>query len=334
MKRIYIVLAFITAIVLTNCGDKELPYDLDGVVHGALIDVSKVTGSPQYVDYYDPTAVLEIHMQMPEKGKGNFDYVQLLFVYNRGQVTQETHIIEDNIKTLPQTFNVDFADILALLEKTDVVAGETYDFTANVVLKDGTTIYGWTPVTGFNNSAFAGWVVDGRPYSSAARYNVQASFQYDQWDSGVNNFQYTEIVDGVAYGPYATTVTQITEMPDPMPSGVSEEDLRGVSVTDLWVAGSTTKIWVNINNFSLIIPNQMIWDGDFSGYGTVWFEDCLPTAAINTLDNIMEFNVTPTLPDAGLWWGVTATYVIEISDKKEIVSVRASTTNSFPIISK
>ncbi len=260
MKRLCILFSLVAALSLFNsCGDPELPYDLDSIKRGALIDISKITGSQQYVDYYNPEGSLNIRLQTVPHAEGDFDYLQLMLVYNRGQANASTHIIEDNIKTLPVDFTIDFSEILDVLGKTDVQPGETYDFTVNVVLKGGFVIYGWSPATGFNNTQFAGFRVDGRPYSSAARYAVQASFQYDEWDSNVNNFEVTEVFYDGGEAIYDVVVEHLAEddLPtgDDLPAGVNPENLRGLQILDLWATGSSTKIWVNIENFSLVIPN-------------------------------------------------------------------------------
>lgn len=319
MKRLCILFSLFAAISLFNsCGDAELPYDLDSIRRGALIDVSKVTGSQQYVDFYDPSGTLNIRLQTVPHAEGEFDYIQLMLVFNRGQANASTHIIEDNIKTLPVDFSIDFSEILSLLGKTDVQPGETYDFTVNVVLKDGFVIYGWTKYTGFNNTQFAGYRVNGRPYSSAARYAVQASFQYDEWDSNVNNFEVHEVFYDGSDATYDVVVEHLEadDLPtgSDLPSGVNPENLRGVLIRDLWSTGTSTKVWVNTDNFSLVIPNQNVFPSWHPTYGSIWFEDVLPTANINTLTNVMEFNAVPTLPESGLFWGGAATFTIRIKD--------------------
>lgn len=320
MKRLCILFSLVVALsFLNSCGDPELPYDLDSIKHGALIDVSKVAGSQQYIDYYNPAGNLNIRIQTVSHAEGDFDYLQLMLVYNRGQANAITHIIEDNIKTIPADFTIDFTEILDLLGKTDVQPGETFDFTINVVLKSGFVIYGWSTATGFNNTQFAGFRVDGRSYSSAARYSVQASFQYDVWDSNVNNFEVTEVFSDGAEAIYDVVVEHLAadDLPtgDDLPAGVNPDNLRGLLIHDLWVTGSTTKVWVNIDNFSLVVPNQNIYPNWDATYGSVWFEDILPTANINTLTNVLEFNAEPTLPESGLWWGGQATFTIKIKDE-------------------
>lgn len=320
MKRLCILFSLVTALSFFNsCGDPELPYDIDSIRHGALIDVSKIAGSQQYVDYYNPSGNLNVRLQTVPHAEGDFDYLQLILVYNRGQANAETHIIEDNIKTIPVDFTIDFTEILSILGKTDVQPGETFDFTANVILKDGFIIYGWSSATGFNNTQFAGFRVDGRPYSSAARYSVQASFQYDVWDSNVNNFEALEVFYDGAEATYDVTIEHLAadDLPtgDDLPAGVNPENLRGLLIHDLWSTGSATKVWVNIENFSLVVPNQNIYPNWNATYGSIWFEDALPTASINTLTNVMEFTAEPTLPESGLWWGGAATFTIKIKDE-------------------
>jgi hypothetical protein len=203
MKRNSILLVVMAVLSFFYGCDKEMPYDLDSITKGALIDVSKIEGTPLLIrEDATEAPVLGIKLQMPPQGAGSFDYLQLVIVYNRGMANQASYIVVDNIQTLPAEIMVDFGDVLDLVGNDWVSGGESYDFTVNVVLNDGFVIHGWTPVTGFNNTPFVGWLVEGRPYSSAARYAVQCSY-----DPEVVSGSYRAVSSGWAVdGPVTITV--------------------------------------------------------------------------------------------------------------------------------
>lgn len=312
MKRISILIGLVAVLSIFNSCDKDMPYDLDEISRGALIDVSKIEGTDLYIDALAvETPSLGMRLQMVPEGEGSFDYLQLVVVYNR----DVSYIVGDNITALPTEITVDMDQVLDLIGNDWVAPGESYDFTVNVVLDNGMVIKGWSKETGFNNTPFSGWRFEGRPYSSAARYAVQCSFQYEEWDSDVNDFLVDEMSN---FGPatYPVTLEHLDELPDEIPDGVDAENLRGLVIYDLWSGGSATRVWVNIADFSMVIPDQNVlpdWDPDV---GSIWFEDALPTAGVSTCDNIMEFNVTPTLPESGLWWGTDVTFTIYIDEEK------------------
>jgi hypothetical protein len=78
----------------------------------------------------------------------------------------------DDITEFPADIDVNIADIYSKLGLTAPALGEILYLTTNVVLNDGSIIPGWSEVAGFNNKAFAGWLVDGRAYSGSVRCRI------------------------------------------------------------------------------------------------------------------------------------------------------------------
>jgi hypothetical protein len=280
MKRISILLGMMVALSFFYSCDKEMPYDLDSITRGALIDVSKVEGTDLFIDAFATEApVLGIKLQMPPQGAGSFDHLQLVVIYNRGRANQASYIVADNIRTLPAEVMVDFNDVLALVGNDWVEPGESYDFTVNVVLNDGFVIKGWTPLTGFNNTQFVGWLFEGRAYSSAARYAVQCSYN-----------------PAVASGSYRA-VSATWAVNGPVTITVDPEDQFTVYVAGLILLDGVPedrgplRMTVNPADFS-VTAHRTVLATNFFGYDNVAYQG---SGSLNTCTGVYEMNFTITV---------------------------------------
>lgn len=180
MKKI--CLAFITlSLLLVGC-KKELPYPIEDVTRGVVIDVTRVAGTDGTLSDGLTTGNYKINLVIPPQ-QGDYSFMQqaqLLAVLEEpitnadGSTTTKytTAVVKDNITEFPQEVTIDVADVYAKLGKSTPSVGEVVYFTVNTVLNNGTTVPGWSELFGFNNNAFSAWQVSGRAYSSNVRYAV------------------------------------------------------------------------------------------------------------------------------------------------------------------
>lgn len=178
MKKIYLAFIALSLLFITSSCNEELPYPIDQVKRGVLIDIVRADGSDGVLSNGLTTGNYKVNLLIPEN-QGDYSFMknaQLLAVIQKVDGTWASAVAVDNITEFPKEIQVDIADIYSKLGLTVPALGETFYLTTNVVLNDGTTIPGWTKITGFNNKAFSGWYIDGRPYSYNVRYPVACPF--------------------------------------------------------------------------------------------------------------------------------------------------------------
>ena len=170
IKIFTILMVGVMSLTIVSC-KKDLPYPIDEVKRGALIDIYPLEGSDANISL---SAVnLGFKLQMVKEGAGEYSKIQWTCLYYNPSTEAEKYIIcQDNITTLPQNVNVDLAALQTALGITLAADDELY-FTTNVVLKDNSVVYGYNVHTGaFNNANFTGYAVDGRTYSRYCAYKV------------------------------------------------------------------------------------------------------------------------------------------------------------------
>ncbi|NDW10099.1 hypothetical protein D0T56_10600 [Dysgonomonas sp. 520] len=160
----------------TGC-DRDLPYPIDDVKKGVVVDIYRVADTDGVIEDGDVNGTYKVKISIPwQQGDySHLDYVQLVGVFTDLDKKVTTKIVKDNIK--PSDFeneiSLDMGEMYQLFGTTGLPqSGELVQITTNAVLKDGYVVYGWTPETGFNNNAQAGWEVGDRKYSVRVRYPV------------------------------------------------------------------------------------------------------------------------------------------------------------------
>lgn len=183
MKHIKSFLAIALVALFASSCNNDLPYPLDDVKHGVVIDVVRSPKTDGILSAGVTTGNYKLTLSIPkQQGDYSFmDHAQLVCVFKTatGEVTSK--VVQDNIKSFPVEITLDIADIYKQFGLTTPSLKESLSFTTNIVLKDGFVIYGWNKYTGYNNSAFAGWVVDGRAYSSKVSYPVVCPLVIDDF---------------------------------------------------------------------------------------------------------------------------------------------------------
>ncbi len=206
MKYISIITTVILLSVLTISCDRDLPYPLDKVKKSVVVDVYRVSGTDGVLYAGITDGDYQVRLSIPPQ-QGDYsmlDYVQLMAVYSFGGQTK-TVVVEDNIKELPVTINLNIKDIYQSLGLNTPQIGETLNFVANVFLKDGTAVYGWSTYGGYNNTAFTGWQIDDRTFSYTVRYAVACQLILDEFAGDM-------VLDDDFYGiEYDVEVLKISE---------------------------------------------------------------------------------------------------------------------------
>ena len=262
MKKIFFAFISLSLLFVVNSCDKDLPYPIDEVTRGVLIDVSRVPGTDGVLSDGLTTGNYKVKLIIPED-QGDYSFMekaQLLAVLQGGGTTT-SRVVVDNITQFPQEITINVADVYSKFGQRAPALGQILYFTANVVKKDGSVIPGWTEYTGFNNVMFAGWQVDGRAYSSNVRYAVACPLNLDDFVGEC----FVTLDDWWGDEPYPVEITRIsnTELSiDGMFDGYAERPLvikvdptdHSVSIArQILAPNSGVNWWGNpgYNNFNL-----------------------------------------------------------------------------------
>lgn len=224
----YIQLFIATALwaLLTVSCDRDLPYPIDEVKKGVVIDIVRAPDSDGVLSAGVTDGDYKVSVSIP-KQQGDYsmlDYAQLLCVFTDVDGKTTSKVIVDNIKEFPKDISIDIASVYQQFGKEAPTPGEIVYFTTNAVLKDGYTVYGWTEYSDFNNKLFTGWEVDGRAYSYNVRYPVACQLVleefvgpvalndfYDEYRAEIVKTSDTELeIHGVAEGEDPDGILKLT----------------------------------------------------------------------------------------------------------------------------
>ncbi|WP_300702861.1 hypothetical protein [Bacteroides sp.] len=188
MRYIQLFMATVLMALLTVSCDQDLPYPLDDVKDGVVIDIARVAGTDGVLAVGITEGNYKVKLTIP-KQQGDYsalDYAQLLCVFTDVSGKTTSKVVVDNIKDFPKDIDLDIANVYQQFGLTKPALGETLYFTTNAVLKDGYIVAGWNAISGFNNKAFTGWEVDGRAYSYNVRYSVACQLILDEFERTVS----------------------------------------------------------------------------------------------------------------------------------------------------
>lgn len=242
MKNIYLAFITLSLLFITTSCDKDLPYPIDEVKRGVVIDVVRVAGTDGILSDGLTTGNYKINLSIPEQ-QGDYSFMkeaQLLAVMEGVDGKFKSQVVMDNITEFPKEVTIDVADVYSKFGLTSPTLGETVYFTTNTVLKDDFVIPGWDQVIGFNNKAFAGWRVDGRAYSYNVRYSVACELVLDDF-VGPNT-----VTDGLFGGSYSVNIVKVSD---------TELSVEGMFYDE---ADAALKIIVDPTDHSIKISKQML----------------------------------------------------------------------------
>jgi hypothetical protein len=278
MKKIYLyTLATIALCAFGSC-NKDLPYPIDEVKKGVLVDIVRVAGTDGVLAAGQTGGNYKIKLTIPQyQGDYSFlDRVQLLAVLERNNATS-SRVVVDNITTFPQEITIDVADVYSKFGLTAPTLGEVLYLTTNAVLNTGEVIPGWTEYAGFNNRAFTGWKVDGRNYSFNVRYPVACPLD-------INNFIGTMMIDDEWWeDTYAVTVTKISD------NELSVSGLfQGYVDHDLIITIDFSSHTVSVAK-QVLVDDTGIWGWPYTGFALAG------SGTINACDNSISFTAAATV---------------------------------------
>lgn len=289
MKQFGIITIVAVFALFAGCSKQKLPYDLDGVEKGVLINIHKPVGSGAAMST-DKSDVFEVILDIPWQ-QGDYSMLKeasLTAVYTHSGKKTAADVIE-GITEFPCTLKVKISDVCDKLDVTVLSVGDRIEFTPSYVLKSGTEVKGWTELIGFNNTYFSGWKMeDGSNFSYRISYTAFAPFAKE-------NFIGTGILDDGYDTP--VTITEISELPDAawIPVGTDPEKLVGLELAgDIWFGGDVMKVWINTLDYTLIIPDQVIapnWTYPGGAMGTYDGKISDGEGEIDTLNKTITFYI-------------------------------------------
>lgn len=286
MKNIYFAFIALSLLLGTVGCDKDLPYPIDEVSRGVVIDISRVAGTDGILSDGLTTGNYKIKLTIPEN-QGDYSYLkhaQLLAVMEGVDGELKSQVVMDNITEFPKEIVIDVADVYSKFGLTTPSLGETVYLTTNTVLKDGAVIPGWDKVIGFNNKAFAGWRVDGRAYSYNVRYSVACELVLDDFVG--TNTVYLDEWDGGGYTVEITKISDTELSVEGMFNGVAAPMIIKVDPTD-----HSIKI-----DKQILYANPTAWWGNPSPYSNFALEG---GGTINACETSFSFTADGTVDQGG-----------------------------------
>lgn len=293
MKVKHFIPILCIAALISSC-DRELPYDLDGVQKSVVINIGKVIGSSTTLQLDPDSGDYRIALTIPEQ-QGDYSMLeeaQLVAVYTYDIKKPKIFAtVVEGIKTFPAVITIDMNDVMAKLNIDSLSIGDRIEFAVSHTLKNGTQVDAYMMNVDstyfYNNTYFSGWkMADGSSFKNKISYTAFAPFHKEYFQGDVVG------IDD-AGDPYPFTVTQIAELPPAewIPVGVTAEDLVGLKLEgDFWFGGDVMKIWINTQDFTLIVPDQVICpDFTYGAYGTYNGEITDGEGEVDTKNNLLTF---------------------------------------------
>jgi len=286
MKKIFLAFTILSLLFSTQSCDKDLPYPIDEVTRGVVIDIVRVAGTDGVLSDGLTTGNYKVKLTIPEQ-QGDYSFMshaQLLAVLQATNGTYTSKVVVDNITEFPKEIQINVADVYSKLGLNAPSLGEILYFTVNVVLKNGSVIPGWTKEIGFNNKAFSGWLIDDRAYSYNVRYAVACPLVLDDF---VGTCTVT-LDEWWGETPYEVTVTK-TSATELTISGMC----NGACSNNLVIKVDPTDHSISIAK-QVLEPNSGDWWGN-SAYNNF---SLAGSGTINSCETSISFGATASV-DAG-----------------------------------
>ncbi|MFN3554967.1 MAG: hypothetical protein ACK4VN_03280 [Bacteroidales bacterium] len=317
MNKIFSKILILTfaGIFLASCdNDPDLPYPIDQVKHGVLMDVSRLEGTDTFIDAIDPNAEpdLGVEVNVVPKGDGDWSSFDLIIIYyNVVEKSFSRYVYEYDIASMPYRVNLDYTRILNAFGLERENPGDNFFVVVDIHLPLGKTLYGWTSWSGFTNTDFASWQYNGRPYSQRVTYPAACPIDPLFWEgpaealnvswgeienAWISPLEEEDVPEDSYFISLGMTQAQIEAM-----------DLVGFKIERFFLdsddltqpnTNSMLKVWINNNNFQVFIPDQHLgvyWNigaalGGPDDFQEISFEE-LMGIEINTCTGLLKFMV-------------------------------------------
>ncbi len=258
-----------------------------------------------------------------------FDKLTVKVVYNGDYSDPKT--VAD-VSTVPSTVEVTVADLVSLFDKisadSDIKEGDSFDFYTDITLTDGKVIPGYLPdgtITTAPSTRNVALVLKGG--AVAVHLPVPCPFvEADYLGDAVDALEHWNDNSGDA--AYTVSMTKNADM--------STTDNLVIDIVGLFTgdASSTYQLAIDTKTYQITSPggaSVMVVPVDLFGwgYGRLWFDD-FTEPQLNTCDQYIQFSVTPSLNDTGLWWGTNVTYYLgpgasNVTPKKSVGTSQINT---------
>ena len=306
MKKIYLIFVALSLLVFAQSCKKDLPFPLDDVKRGVVIDIVRTEGTDGVLYRGETDGNFKVKLTIPQQ-QGDYSFMkhaQILAVLERilpdptsenptkTKTVREAHVVVDNITTFPSDITLNIADIYSKFGLTAPELGETLYFTTNAVLNDGYVVTGWSEYQGFNNRAFTGWRVGPRAYSYNVRYSVVCELKLD-------DFVGTNIVtvdEWWGETPYEVEITKVGD--------------NQLSIAGLYNGEATNPLVITVNpvDYSISFARQILAPNSGAWLGNAAYNNFAlgnGTGMVNACDTKLSFNGTAHV-DAGNFSGTWA----------------------------
>ena len=279
MKTTKILLALAIPAILVSCSkDPELPYELEETIHTFAVSASKSTAHDLLLNAGSTDGDFYVKLDVPQYMGDYSSYLkeaQLLCVYTPVAGGVSSAIAAEGITTFPTEVKIDMPALCSKLGIASPKIGDKMQFTTNLIHKDGTVIPGWTPTMGFNYRAPSFFTMaDGSDYSYCATFQAAAPLQTAKYVGG-NNVLFTESLASDYEASYPAAVTRLASKDIPanvVGAGFTADDYIGLKLVFDWYGlGCDVEfyIYINAKDYSVTIPNQVVYKTDASFYYNV-----------------------------------------------------------------
>ena len=272
MKYIKIFMATVVIALLTTSCDQDLPYPLDDVKNGVVIDITRVAGTDGILSAGTTEGDYKVKLSIPTQ-QGDYsslDHVQLVCVFTGKDGKTTSKVVQDNIKEFPSTITLDLEEVYKLFNLTSPSLGETLYFTTNVVLKDNYVVEGWNEYSGFNNRAFTGWQVDGRAYSYNVRYPVACPLVIDDFVGDLTITDNSVFYEGASYPAVGVKISE------------TEVEIQG------FFEDTNLRIKIDPTVHTVSVPKQVLYE-TFGSYTNFYV---MASGTVDACNGIISFNGT------------------------------------------
>jgi hypothetical protein len=178
MNKFKLLLAGLLMFAAFTTCKKDLPYPIDQVTRGALVDITKAPGTDANIAIAG-TPNIAVYLQIVPYAEGDFASLRVSCRYGPNATVTNAYItVAENITSLPATVPISYTALsgaITALGFTPAV-GHVFRFYVDVIMPDGREIKGYNPLTGIvNNADFVSYIVDPSrtpaTYQSVATYN-------------------------------------------------------------------------------------------------------------------------------------------------------------------
>ncbi|MFC2136707.1 hypothetical protein ACFLTE_00885 [Bacteroidota bacterium] len=288
MKNIikYIFVLALGSVILLSCDkEPELRKPETPIQCAAYVDVS--TTSSIYVDLNDPDAIT-LELTVNTMYDDPYQSIDLVVIFAGDYENQ--YVVESGITSTPHTANVTMDDLVALIpdltSSADIVAGDAFNFFANVTLPNGTVLPAYSDEGVVRYSASVINTLN-LVYNSTFFVNIPVPCAFD-----INNYIGTYDFHDVFY-PSEDVPSSVTITEDPAVE-------NGIIIDGLWAASCVANpvtAQFDLTTLTIIIGAQTVTDAIW-GAGYMTFPDmALP---LNTCSNDLALDVSFSFE---LWGG-------------------------------